>query len=382
MINREKLKFPSGTAAAVTLQGLYSRGTEALAKARALFAAAAVLGLVPLLKDLEILQVRDSEDGLRRGRARHHPPGAVQRLLVDCVALAWCAVLPRDRGAAAHPSRGPTVPSQRLPHQARSRRRARLRRDPDWGLHHRVDGRRWPPRRRLLPRAACARLGVAERCLGRWSAPRTRPADGVEGDRHLDGRAAARLELASSRSAPSGARLDARSPGCPERSLRTRIAARPSARTGPLPPTACGRRTSRYQRAGSLGGLVVSATGNHFHRASLLRDPGSLRDPRGGDDVRRSRSSRAARPARATSRPAVRSARSCSSPTACSSRRARRRTSRPRASPPDETRAPTSSTTSRPATSSARTRGASSWRRRSASSPGPSRTASATCSSN
>ena len=63
MINREKLKFPSGTAAAVTLQGLYSRGTEALAKARALFAAAAVSGLVPLLKDLEILQVRDPKTG-------------------------------------------------------------------------------------------------------------------------------------------------------------------------------------------------------------------------------------------------------------------------------------------------------------------------------
>lgn len=33
MINREKLKFPSGTAAAVTLQGLYSRGEEARALA-------------------------------------------------------------------------------------------------------------------------------------------------------------------------------------------------------------------------------------------------------------------------------------------------------------------------------------------------------------
>jgi OPT family oligopeptide transporter len=63
MINREKLKFPSGTAAAVTLQGLYSRGAEALAKARALFATAAVSGLVPLLKDFEILKVRDPKTG-------------------------------------------------------------------------------------------------------------------------------------------------------------------------------------------------------------------------------------------------------------------------------------------------------------------------------
>lgn len=63
MINREKLKFPSGTAAAVTLQGLYSRGSEALAKARALLATAAVSGLVPLLKDLEILKTRDPATG-------------------------------------------------------------------------------------------------------------------------------------------------------------------------------------------------------------------------------------------------------------------------------------------------------------------------------
>ncbi len=63
MINREKLKFPSGTAAAVTLQGLYNRGTEALAKARALFVTAAFSGLVPVLKDLEILKTRDPQSG-------------------------------------------------------------------------------------------------------------------------------------------------------------------------------------------------------------------------------------------------------------------------------------------------------------------------------
>lgn len=36
LVNRERLKFPSGTASAVTLQGLYSTGAEALAKARML----------------------------------------------------------------------------------------------------------------------------------------------------------------------------------------------------------------------------------------------------------------------------------------------------------------------------------------------------------
>ena len=60
MINRERLTFPSGTAAAVTLQGLYSRGAEALVKARVLFATAAFGALVPLLKDLNVKKVVDA----------------------------------------------------------------------------------------------------------------------------------------------------------------------------------------------------------------------------------------------------------------------------------------------------------------------------------
>src|SRR5690349_20854064 len=56
MINRDKLKFPSGTAAAVTLQGLYSRGTEAIKKARALFIMAAVSALGPLLLGLDVVK--------------------------------------------------------------------------------------------------------------------------------------------------------------------------------------------------------------------------------------------------------------------------------------------------------------------------------------
>ena len=54
MINREKLKFPSGTAAAVTLQGLYSNGQEALKRARVLFGTAGFAALIPLLKDLDL----------------------------------------------------------------------------------------------------------------------------------------------------------------------------------------------------------------------------------------------------------------------------------------------------------------------------------------
>ncbi len=57
MINREKLRFPSGTAAAVTLQGLYSHGEEAMKRARALFVTLGVSALVPLLKELDIRKV-------------------------------------------------------------------------------------------------------------------------------------------------------------------------------------------------------------------------------------------------------------------------------------------------------------------------------------
>jgi len=52
MINQERLKFPSGVAAAVTLHSLYSEGKEALLKARALFASAGIAAVVPLVKDL------------------------------------------------------------------------------------------------------------------------------------------------------------------------------------------------------------------------------------------------------------------------------------------------------------------------------------------
>lgn len=55
MINKERLKFPSGTAAAVTLQGLYSKGEEALKKARALFWAMGIGTIFPLLIELKVI---------------------------------------------------------------------------------------------------------------------------------------------------------------------------------------------------------------------------------------------------------------------------------------------------------------------------------------
>jgi uncharacterized oligopeptide transporter (OPT) family protein len=63
MINRERLRFPSGVAAAVTLHGLYSRGGDALAKARALYVAAGAAALGPLLVNLEVREHIDPATG-------------------------------------------------------------------------------------------------------------------------------------------------------------------------------------------------------------------------------------------------------------------------------------------------------------------------------
>ncbi|MGE3632621.1 MAG: OPT/YSL family transporter, partial [Sandaracinaceae bacterium] len=62
MINQERLKFPSGTAAAVTLQSLYSQGSEAIKKARALLYAALFGALFPFLIELKI-RTTTAEDG-------------------------------------------------------------------------------------------------------------------------------------------------------------------------------------------------------------------------------------------------------------------------------------------------------------------------------
>ena len=58
MINQEKLRFPSGIAAAVTLQSLYSQGKEATAKARALLYAALVAAVPPLVMDIPVRRGR------------------------------------------------------------------------------------------------------------------------------------------------------------------------------------------------------------------------------------------------------------------------------------------------------------------------------------
>ena len=74
MINRERLRFPEGIAAAVTLQSLYSEGRDALLKARALYASATLGALVPLTTAL----------GLVRSSV---PRGAREPLLPDSSAV-------------------------------------------------------------------------------------------------------------------------------------------------------------------------------------------------------------------------------------------------------------------------------------------------------
>jgi uncharacterized oligopeptide transporter (OPT) family protein len=75
LINREKLRFPSGTAAAVLLKSLYEKGGDAIVKGRALLVAALVAGAVPLLKDLEAWKGLDD-----KGQVARHAllPGAIK----------------------------------------------------------------------------------------------------------------------------------------------------------------------------------------------------------------------------------------------------------------------------------------------------------------
>jgi len=56
MINQERLKFPSGTAAAVTLQSLYSEGAAAIKKARLLMQAALWSGVLKVLISLNMIR--------------------------------------------------------------------------------------------------------------------------------------------------------------------------------------------------------------------------------------------------------------------------------------------------------------------------------------
>jgi len=65
MINQERLRFPSGIAAAVTLQSLFNEGRAAASKAKALFYAALVATVPPIIMDLP-LRAGDAP-GTRKG---------------------------------------------------------------------------------------------------------------------------------------------------------------------------------------------------------------------------------------------------------------------------------------------------------------------------
>lgn len=54
MVNQERLRFPTGTAAAVTIQALFTQGKEAMKKARALLWTAAASGVLPFLLEMRI----------------------------------------------------------------------------------------------------------------------------------------------------------------------------------------------------------------------------------------------------------------------------------------------------------------------------------------
>lgn len=67
MINHEQLPFPSGLAAAETLRSLYSAGTEAIAKARALILSLAAGGIIGLLRGWELIAKAQTSAGQKPG---------------------------------------------------------------------------------------------------------------------------------------------------------------------------------------------------------------------------------------------------------------------------------------------------------------------------
>ena len=102
MINEERLPFPSGTAAAATLHGLYERGGDALRRARALAAAGVVAGVAPILIALDVVRRADAHGRLVRG-----PLLAGSSKVFDGLANAWPALTRRMSHAGApalHPS--------------------------------------------------------------------------------------------------------------------------------------------------------------------------------------------------------------------------------------------------------------------------------------
>lgn len=98
MINQERLTFPSGTAAAVLLQSLYSEGAEALAKGRALLYSGCLGGLVPLLTGLNVVRGVDGA-----GRVERHALLPAQSAAFDWLPRVWASARdPKTHAMARH----------------------------------------------------------------------------------------------------------------------------------------------------------------------------------------------------------------------------------------------------------------------------------------
>lgn len=111
MINRDKLKFPSGTAAAVTLQGLYNHGAEAMAKARALFVTAGISALVPFLKELKIRKVVDAKTGVVTREALAPDHSAIFDWIPSVLPESWTRRWLTAGPPKLHPDGKPFAPS-------------------------------------------------------------------------------------------------------------------------------------------------------------------------------------------------------------------------------------------------------------------------------
>jgi hypothetical protein len=103
MINQERLRFPSGIAAAVTLQSLFNQGRAAASKAKALFYAALVATVPPIIMDLPLRagdapgtrkglvpDIRPSSIGCPRVAPTQRPaPLSLQRTGTSCSKTSW-----------------------------------------------------------------------------------------------------------------------------------------------------------------------------------------------------------------------------------------------------------------------------------------------------
>ena len=299
MINQERLRFPSGTAAAVTLKSLYSQGAEAAEKGRALIAAAAVSGFLPLLKDLDIFKI-----------------GALKGLGAALVGDGTGKLL-RDQLLPGHSNIFDLFPGVTV--AGKTYKLSAFNVFLDHGVALVAAGALVGLRATMSMMAGALVLVFVVAPMGmtaEWMNPLgtavmavTAPGEGVEGARALGRRAdAGERGPALVRDAVAHDR-----PGLQE--LRR----------------GRGRRLRGARRGRGADEVVHDRRrhrddGHRGDRVALLRHAAAPRRARGGHDVR-ARARRVPRDRRdATSRRRARWARSCSSPTACSSRRARRRT--------------------------------------------------------